>query len=263
MAKRLIYPKTLVNEDLNPAFIQFQYYERNSIKDSNIDDIVQLYMPESVAQPSTVSWDSEKFGFVGGSIAGGLRKNSNASLSDLYGKASDKLVSTGLANIGSSAAQLLGGKVSADALMGEIAGKIPNPYLTMVFRGVDFRNFAFTFRFTPFSESDCDTIDQIIKTMRSNALPPGTSASDPGPFLGYPKECAISYHWRGAENKWLHKFKKAVCTAVDVDYTSSGMFSVMRNGFPSEITVSTKWSEIELVLRDDVIGDADGNGGGY
>jgi hypothetical protein len=262
MAKRLIYPKTLVNEDLNPAFIQFQYYERDSIKDSNIDDIVQLYMPESVGQPSTVSWDTEKFGFVGGTMAAALRKGS-MDAAGTFANASEKLRGNALANLGSSAAQLLGGKVSADGILGEVAGKINNPYLTMVFRGVDFRNFAFTFRFTPFSESDCDTIDQIIKTMRSNALPPGSSASDPGPFLGYPKECAISYHWRGAENKWLHKFKKAVCTAVDVDYTSSGMFSVMRNGFPSEITVSTKWSEIELVLRDDVIGDADGNGGGY
>ncbi len=263
MAQRLIYPRELDNKEIHPATIRFGFFEREDVTRSTPGDEIQLYMPESASQPSTVSWDSEKFGAIGSAIAsigrgaagadpGSVISSAMSSAASLPGAA----FSRALANIGSGAASLLGGNVSAEGLMGETMGKIPNPYLTMVFRGVDFRSFAFVFKFTPYSESDCDTIDNIIRAFRRNALP-----TKEGAFLKYPSECDIEYFWRGAENKWLHRFKKAVCTAVDVDYTGAGMFSTMRNGFPSTIVLTTKWSEIEIVTRDDI--DRNGAEGGY
>lgn len=222
-------------------------------------------MPENVEQPSTVSWDTEKFGFIGNAIRNGARdglRNGQGMQESLHagirgaadsvggaGGAGSYAAQVAMANVGSAFAGIMGGEVSASGLMGDVAGKIRNPYLTMVFRGVDFRNFSFVFKFFPFSRGDCDTILDIIKIFRKNALP---TKQEGDAFFGYPAECDIAYMWNDSENKWLHKFKKAVCTAVDVNYTSSGMFSVMRNGFPSEITMSTKWSEIEVVTREDV-----------
>lgn len=245
----LIYPPNLQDVEKNPAVIQFQFYERKSIKDSAPEDAIQLYMPQSVSQPSTVSWDTEKFGFVGNAVAQGIKTRGDSFSESDLGSAMSLAASRAGYSIASKAAGLLGGNVSAEGLMGEASGKIPNPYLTMVFRGVDFRTFTFSFKFAPFSEKDCDTINDIIKTFRKNALPPGKAGE---PFLGYPRECDISYHWKGEDNKFLHKFKRSVCTAVDIDYTGQGMFAVMRNGMPANIVVNTKWSEIELVLRDDV-----------
>lgn len=253
----LVYPKALADEELNPASIMFSFFERKTVSSSSIDDTIQLYMPQSASQPSTVSWDSEKFGFVGNAIAKAGAESLNGgtaqSVINNVGKNTAGFgellkLSVG-ANLGSAAAQLVGGNVTAEGLIGAVAGKVRNPYLTMVFRGIDFRSFAYTFRFYPFSESDCYLIDGIINTFRANALPdyePGSA------FLTYPKECQISYWWKGKPNPWLHRFKRSVCTAIDVDYTPSGMFSVMRNGFPAEIVVSTKWSEIEIVTRKDV-----------
>lgn len=246
----LIYPPTLMDMELNPAVIQFQFFERTSIKDSAPDDTIQLYMPQSVSQPSTVSWDTEKFGFVGMTVAEGIRSGSSSFSEQDISNAVSLMANRAGYSLASKAASLLGGNVSVEGIMGQASGKIPNPYLTMVFRGVDFRNFTFSFKFAPFSEKDCDTIHEIIKTFRKNALP----AHNDDAFLGYPKECQITYQWKGKENKYLHKFKKAVCTGIDVDYTGQGMFAVMRNGFPANIVLNTKWSEIELVLRDDVQG---------
>ena len=250
---RYLYPRELSNPDIHPATIRFGFFDRESAYRSMPTDEVQLYMPESVSQPSTVSWDTEKFGLIGNAIGniGRAAASDTGSLTSEALKAVSNAPGAGfaraLATIGSSAAGLLGGNVSAEGLMGEVMGKIPNPYLTMIFRGVDFRSFSFVFKFTPYSEADCDTIDNIIKTFRKNALP-----SKDGAMLAYPKECEIQYFWRGAENKWLHRFKRAVCTAVDVDYTGAGMFSTMRNGFPSTIVLSTKWSEVQLVTREDI-----------
>lgn len=261
--KRFIYPKELDNKEIHPATIRFGFFDRVDVKRSKPGDEVQLYMPESASQPSTVSWDTEKFGIIGNAMAKNMRATGNtdfggaiASTTEMYGNLPSMAIARALANMGSSAAGLMGGNVTAEGLMGEGMGKIPNPYLTMVFRGVDFRSFSFVFKFTPYSESDCETIDNIIKAFRRNALPSKEDA-----FLKYPSECDIEYFWRGDQNKWLHRFKKAVCTAVDVDYTGAGMFSTMRNGFPSTIVLSTKWSEIEIVTREDI--DRDGKNGGY
>lgn len=270
----LMYPTDLIKPDRFPAWINFSFYNRENVSKRFPADKVDLYMPESVQNPSTVRWDTENFGFVGAEIAARMGKVNQQGLAAYQEigslgynagtaeQAGALLKARGLANIGSAAASLMGGSVSADGLMGEVAGKIPNPFLTMVFKGLDFRTFSFVFKFYPFSEDECDVIYDIIKVFRKNALPYKDSG---GAFLGYPMECDITYKWKGGpstknrdgtnnpnNNPWLHRFKPAHCVAIDVDYTSSGMFSIMRNGFPSEITMATKWSERELVTREDV-----------
>lgn len=271
MAETLVYPEDIRSGFDSPAWIRFNFYDRLDPTAKSKSDTVCVYMPESVSQPSTVSWGPEKFGFIGnqianagrnmiqnynsgeGGFAGHLAAMSAAGKSvwngaDLAG-AANLGAARGLSSAGSMFAQLSGGQVTADQLMGEVTGKIPNPYLTMIFEGVNFRNFAFTFKFYPFEEADCDRIDQIIKAFRKHSLPEYQGERN---FLGYPSECQIEYMWQDDKNPWLHAFKPAVCTAVDVDYTAAGMFSVMRNGFPSEIVVSTKWSEIQIVTRKDI-----------
>lgn len=245
--KALFYPSKLTNKDLNPAWMEFQFFERKSAKDSKPSDVIQLYMPESVSQPSTVSWDTEKFGVIGNAVVGAV--NDMGTVPGNVGDAASVGWARAQANLMSAAASRLGGSVSAEGIMGATKGKIPNPYLTMVFRGVDFRNYSFNFKFFPFSEADTVTITEIIKTFRANSLPPGKPGE---PFLGYPMEVQVAYKWKSDDNKHLHKFKRSVITGVDVDYTPNGMFAVMRNGMPACISVSLKLSEIELVLRDDV-----------
>jgi hypothetical protein len=259
-------PQDLFDESVQPPCIQFRFFESKSPTDSAPLDTVHLYMPEAVSQPSTVSWDNEKFGFAGNAISkipmpqaigGGGMEGSLGAVGNAITDALAVGSARALANLGSVAAGIMGGNVSAEGLMGEVLGKIPNPYLTAVFRGVDFRQFAFTFKFYPFREKDCDTIHEIITAFRKNALP--SYAGDEGgikSMLKYPSECMISYMWNQdgtiKVNPWIHKFKRAVCTGIDVDYTGQGMFSTMRNGFPSEITMTTKWTEIEIVTREDI-----------
>lgn len=268
------YPTTLADRSEFPAQIRFSYYGMKNAKefDTACTDRILLYMPEQASQPSTVSWGSEKFGFVGETLVNtanaavaGYQSNPNGDYSERLKAATESAINNAKGSLGgaaeltalkagayagSQAAQFMGGNVSTDGMMGAMAGKIPNPYLTLIFEGINFRSFAFTFKFYPFQESDCDLIFDIYQTMRKNALPEYSGGSNS--FLGYPKCCEIEYLWNGSVNPWLHKFKRAACTAIDIDYTGTGMFSVMRNGFPSCITVSTKWTELELVTADDV-----------
>lgn len=253
MAKHLIFPSNLVNKDLNPAYIGFQYY-RNDLGALFPETNIALMMPEAISQPSTVSWDNEKFGVAGELMRQGIRKfigsdTESQSIDSMTESVKARVGNAAIFNAGGAANQALGGGASAEGLMGSIAGKIPNPYVTAIFRGVNFRNFDFVFRFTPMSEADCVLIDQIITEMRRLSLP---SYETNGAYLSYPYECMIDYYWKGKRNKWLNRFKKAACTKIDVNYTGTGSFTTLRNGFPSQIVVTTSWSELELVVRQDV-----------
>lgn len=246
MPKNLIYPASLSDVNQNPAWMEFQFYERRSPRSSPPDDTISLYMPENVSQPSTVSWDTEKFGFVGNAVAGGGNGDIMGTVTDGAGLAYER----SKANLQAAIANRLGGRLSAESLM-SAQGKVPNPYLTMIFRGVDFRTYSFSFKFFPYTERDSETIHDIIKTLRANSLPDYAAESN-NTFLGYPKEVEVAYKWKANDNPYLHKFKRSVITAVDVDYTPQGMFAVMRNGMPACIQVNLKLSEIELVMRRDV-----------
>lgn len=252
----LFYPPNLVSQKDSPSFMEFSFFERKSPKDSFPIDTIQLYMPELASQPSTVSWDHTAFGVVGAALSG----QGNSGLSWEGAKGAAKMIGQagaerGMSNFMATIGNLMGGRVSAEDWMGQVRGVIPNPYLTMIFKGVSFREFSFDFKFFPFQEKDCDTIDEIIRTFRAHALPPGEAGS---PMLKYPNEVEIKYMWKDKPNKWLHGFKRSVITAIDVDYTPNGMFSVMRNGFPSCIELKMKFSEIEIVLRDDVLNGKNG-----
>lgn len=263
------YPPDLKDDTVHPACIEFAFFDRATPTTSAPGSHVHLYMPESVAQPSTVDWGDANLGFIGNAIvkgSGGLvdamkgqGKGVGATADSIFSTIADgsQLAGAyGLANLGSVAAGLMGGNVTAEGLMGTIGGVVPNPYLTAIFKAVSLREFAFVFKFYPFQESDCLEIFSIVNLFRANALPSFSKdllgGGDNTALLGYPSECEIRYLWRGKTNPWIHNFKRAVCTAIDVDYTGQGMFSTMRNGFPSEITMSTKWKELEIVTREDI-----------
>lgn len=249
--KGLMYPKTLGNSKLNPAHINFQYYKKNVISDT-----IDLPMPDQVTNPSTINWAQENFGMIGNAVASSLKQVGSDQIAngEDIGKSiaamGERIKTLAFYNVTSSAIGQAGGSVSAEGLMGAVGGKIPNPYHTMLFRGVEFRNFSFVFKFTPFTESDCELIDAIINTMRSHAYP---DFSTDNQFFEYPDECQITYVWENNPNKWLHQFKRAVCTGIDVEYSSNGTWSSMRNGFPTLITVSTRWSETQVVTRGDIV----------
>lgn len=248
------YPKTLTNVALNPAHINFQFYSRTGYDQFSLAESINLPMPEAVSNPSTINWSQEDFGMIGNAVVTGLQKmgqgnSSGDAIQGSLSSMSDRILSVGAFNVASAAVGYAGGSASADGIMGQVAGKIPNPYKAMLFRGVNFREFSFVFKFVPFTESDCDLIDSIIQVMRSHAYP--DFAGDQM-FFTYPGECQITYCWESGANKWLNNFKRAVCTGIDVNYATGGQWTNMRNGFPNMITITTRWSEVEVVTKNDI-----------
>ena len=249
----LTYPETLKNVTLNPAHINFQFYDRNT---NTKTTSINLPMPNNVSNPNSVSWDQKDFGMIGDTVV----KSLSAMKSTGYNEDSVKSHLNSMAERMKSVAfysgmsELIsktgGNQLDAEDIMGAVNGKALNPFRTMLFRGVNFRSFNFVFDLVPFSESDCDLIYNIITAFRAHSSP--DFAGDKM-FFTYPDECQITYMWESGANKWLNNFKRAVCTDVNIDYAPMGHWSSIRNGFPNIIRIDTKWTEVDIITKKDIL----------
>lgn len=240
------YPQNLGSTDDQPASIQFQWYTRKTIRASELGDTVVLYMPQEATQPSTTSWDQEGFGLGGRAGYDWARGSKTPGMKD----AAEAIGGYMAKSAAAAAMNKFGSNLSGEDILSAATGQLMNPYLTMVFRGVDFRKFSFQFKFSPFQPSDAATIFNIVQSFRKNSLPTHSSQNA---FLGYPSEVEIQYLWQGSPNPWLNQFKRAVCTKVDVNYTGQGVFAAMRDGFPASIVMNVEFTELDIVTADDIL----------
>lgn len=257
MPQELRYPLSLGSDPMT-NYIKFTEFKRKSRKSTEEGDIINLYMPERLQNPNTIGWDSEKLGTIGGfvdnMINGGALSGGASGIGQHAINAGS--IQTGVLLSG-VAGKMMGSNVSGERLFSHTMKMIPNPFLTMIFRGVDFRTFEFNFKFYPHSKAEAQEIHRIIKSFRRAAYPTKPADNDPY-FLRYPSEFEIEYQItdpmgiEGRWNRYLNKFKRSVIAAIDTDYTATGMFAVHRDGFPSVVSLNLRMTEIEIITSNDI-----------
>lgn len=249
------YPSNLGDGEgaLFPCWIEFKSFERILINADTEADTYRFYMPENVANPNTVSWDHGQLNVMTG--VGGVANHVYSGTAGAVAKAADAEGSGPAINSVNNkfkVASAITGLVKSAAtgsngILATSTKSTINPYLTMLFRGVDFRTFEFTFKIYPHSEKDCNMIRDMINSLRIASLPKAR-----GPIYQFPNEFEIRYKHGKRDNPFLPRFKRCVITKLDTNFTGSGQFITMRNGFPSEIVLSLQFSEIEVIQREDV-----------
>lgn len=159
----------------------------------------------------------------------------------------------------SAAAYLMRGIVSK--LGGDVArtidlvqGNVVNPKEALAFEGVDMKNYSFSWELYPSNATETQTIDQIIKTCKRNALPevqdlvPGVFERT---FLRYPSVVEIKLI--GTNNQYFPKFKPCMIKAVNVSYeNAAGTVPIMQGGAPGSVTLNMEFSELSAHTREDV-----------
>jgi len=220
------------------SFVRFEIFERHSATNYQLRRGINLYMPLSLDNSTTTSWDTQALGQGGAGQQGVVDANV------------DRLHKSYSALLESMTAKLYGGsEATAADLLANKNQAIVNPYTKMLFRGVNFRNFEMTFMFTPKIESESQIIWQICQEFRAAQLP----QEEPDGFKWrYPREIEITYKYQGKDHPWLNKFKRCVVTDANVNYTGAGFYASMRDGFPAETELRLTFSEIELVTRADI-----------
>ena len=191
-------------------------------------DAIALYMPADLKFQYNAKYRPSETAFAGQVAKGGFgaadaisADSSFANVLDTVGQyggdalktlVGERILRQGGATIG----DLIGGGDTL-AVVNLARGKALNPHLEAVFENVDFRNFNYTFRFTPRNEDEVKTVDAIIKTFKFHMLPE-RSLDTTGQYLIFPSEFEIHFMYQGSENTWLPFVSHCVLNSVDVDY---------------------------------------------
>jgi hypothetical protein len=123
-----------------------------------------------------------------------------------------------------------------------------NSKAEQLFEGVTFREFSFSYQFTPKSADEAENILNIIRMFRYHMLP--EYKNDNSFMYIYPSEFNIKYYANGTENQFLEKLSTCVLKNVEVDYTPNGQFSTFAydpkkaGAMPTQINLNMLFQEI-------------------
>ena len=198
-----------------------------------ISDAIALYIDGPPTVKYSMNYANKDLGSLVGALAGGMETLNNTS------EAAGAVAAT-LAKLPGA----FGGPGLGDALSAS-SGTALNPFKETVFESVDFRSFAFKYKFFPKNQKESDDVYRIINTFKFHMHP---EMSDGNLFFIYPSEFNITYYFGNEVNSYFHKFTTCVLESMDVSYGGE-QFSSFTDGSPTEINMSLTFRELEVLTK--------------
>ena len=127
-------------------------------------------------------------------------------------------------------------------------GIAPAAMTEMIFNGLDYRNFSFTFKFTPRTRKESDVVNNMLHTIKSAMLPAQYGTGSSISAYKVPHEFVIRFMKGTAINPYIDQIGLCACTGVDIDY-GSDKFSTHPSGDPVSIDATLQFRELELMER--------------
>ena len=202
-----------------------------------ISDAIALYINEPPSVKYSAQYSNKDLGTLAG-LVGGISGVDSLTSGSLGGEAAQALTMQ-FAKVPS----MFG--VNAQDVIGASSKVALNPFKEVLFESIDFRSFAFKYRFMPKSEAESKVVFDIIKQFKFHMHP---ELSDNKLFFIYPSEFEISYFYEQTENKYFHKFKPCVLESLDVNYGGES-YSSFKGGNPTEINLSLVFKETEILTK--------------
>ena len=173
------------------------------------------------------------------------------------------LIARGLVDAATLPKELGLGDANFGGLARAASKKVRNPFQEQIFKTMNFRSFAFQYKFAPRNQSELNSVIDIINLFKFHMHP---EKADSGAFFVFPSIFDIEYRFRGTKNAFVNRIATSVLTEMTVDYGSEGVFTTFRgtDGAPSEITLALVFRELSLLTKDKESSKlTNGNGVGY
>lgn len=259
-----VFPPDL--KDNAAAYVELWFWAYNrpsptSPGSINPDIKIWLPLPENFSITHEIAYTQRDMGLMGhvassdaaketGMMYGGLAgKTTEEALDILSSKVSQTTAAEASAAIAEVAkrAVFAGLNTSEEVLggmAGRIAGEIPNPHPTVFFKGLELRQFTWTWKLVPRSADEAATIKNIIKQMRQRILPERA-----GNFLKYPHVLQPSVL---PSPDLYGKFQKSAVKSFTVNYTAEGTSAFFVDGAPVSVNIIMTFQEMENMASQDV-----------
>lgn len=220
-----------------------------------VSRVINLYVPDTLNTTYSASYDdislTESLGKpyflaqAGSTLYDHFKDSKDKSPVEIANKVgNDPFLRTFLANF----AQNRLGTSNLPELAAKQVGQAINPQLQVLFKGVGFRTFQFDFVLTPYSQSESDEIQKIIKEFKLAAAPriKTTSFFDEGMFLEVPDLFDIEFFYKGKLNDKVNRIGRCVLENINVDYAPNG-WSSFNDGSPVQTRLTLQFKETIII----------------
>lgn len=197
-------------------------------------------------------------------VAQGQKMANSGSLDEAYNKGLDFLkgaYSNMQNNIGDAAiygvlraASIAGaGDIAAAGQL--IAQKAYNPYKEALFRGIANRAFNFGWTLFPKNAGECLQLQSMLKTLKKHSVPALTANTL---LFDFPGEFTLEFFKKDGPtgqftpNDNIPKIGFCVCTGIETNLTSNGVWAALENGHPVDIQLVMQFTEVEIVTKDKI-----------
>lgn len=124
-------------------------------------------------------------------------------------------------------------------------GETVSPFMYMMYKRPGFKEFTLSWTLAPNTQSESDTLLDIIKQCKKAALP---SIGSTWGLQKYPKIALVSFK----PEKYLFKLKPCAIISVQVDYNGAGVPSFFKSGAPTVINLTLQLKEIQLWTSEEI-----------
>jgi len=224
---------------------------------------IRLYLPVSFQQNDGLNYSSAELGVMGASALEGMNKGGTmlGALGDAMKNGVQSIFDLVSGELSGPAAVIAAQRLASKKVPSEIseAFKIAtavtvNPNLRSTFKGVNLREFSFTFKFMARSSKEAETVEKIIKTFRSSAYPESVDLGPISAGYHFPDLFAISVYFKNEDGKRKrigNRIKNCYLRSISTNYNPTSMaFHI--DGQPVEIDLSLNFVEEVTISKKDI-----------
>ena len=132
-------------------------------------------------------------------------------------------------------------------------GAVISDRMELAFKGINKRQFQYTFKMIPRSQEEAEEIRKIIFVFKNNMLPEFVGGNRAGRRLRVPNTFDIQYMYNGRKNDFLHHISTCVLESMNVSYGGDRYktFQGQEDGAPPvETSITLNFKEMELITRE-------------
>jgi len=226
-----------------------------------ITDSVALYMPPSIQDNTSATYDDMATGLIGFGAGKGMQfiqamqRDDFDAAGDLLADAGVTVAGEAFRRSGMAIAEALTGTEGGIQTVNRIFGQADNPFLEVFFNSMAMRSFTYNFNLAPRNEEETMEIQRIIQLFRFHMAPEMQEAN--GRYLTLPSEFDLHYMMvtkdgEGRENDYFNRIATCVLTDVQTNYTPGEKLRTFEDGAPTQITLSLTFKETEMLTKEKI-----------
>ena len=214
---------------------------------------IAMYMPATVAVSTQMSYGETEMGAFASSAA---EAGKSMFAGDIMGSFKNTNFSQDVIDALTGAAKTAGG-TTASAVQIQ-SGKVFNNRLEMIFQGINRREFSFSFKCMPKSESEASNVRKIAEMFRFYMSPSFNGAMNTSRVFNVPATFEIQFcHAMGQPNQYLHRIGECVLTSCNITYGGERVqfYRPSQDGLgapPVETQIDLTFKELEIMTREKI-----------